>query len=265
MAIYRNISMNFWTDTKVVDEFSPEDKYFMLYCLTNQYTNLCGCYEISIKQMTRDTGYNEETILKLLDRFKNKYCILDYNKQNKEIYINNWYKYNWTKSEKLDKPLLNEITNIKTIQFKRKLTDLYNERDTVSIPYTYPIDTTVSVSVTDTVSDLYKEVIDYLNKKTNKNFKYTSTNSKKHINARIKEGYVLNDFKKVIDIKTNDWLNDKKMNKYLRPETLFGSKFENYINEKNNEPYWYNKENEIEQMEKEEQEELEKLLEEIGE
>lgn len=153
MAIYRNVSMNFWSDTKIVDEFSPEDKYFMLYCLTNQYTNLCGCYEISVKQMVRDTGYNEETITKLLDRFNKKYKIIKYNKDNKELFIINWFKYNWTKSEKLNKPLLEEIKNIKTAEYKKELSELYNKRDTVSIPYTYPIDTTVSVSVTDTVSD----------------------------------------------------------------------------------------------------------------
>lgn len=153
MAIYRNVSMNFWSDTKIVDEFSPEDKYFMLYCLTNQYTNLCGCYEISVKQMVRDTGYNEETIIKLLDRFNKKYKIIKYNKDNKELFIINWFKYNWTKSEKLNKPLLEEIKSIKTAEYKKELSELYNKRDTVSIPYTYPIDTTVSVSVTDTVTD----------------------------------------------------------------------------------------------------------------
>ena len=58
MAIYRNISMSFWSDTKVVDNFSPEDKFFMLYCLTNTYTNLCGCYEISIKQMSSEIRKN---------------------------------------------------------------------------------------------------------------------------------------------------------------------------------------------------------------
>lgn len=41
MAVYRNINIGFWTDTKVADDFTPEDKYFMLYCLTNNYTNLC--------------------------------------------------------------------------------------------------------------------------------------------------------------------------------------------------------------------------------
>ena len=160
MAIYRNVNITFWTDTKVSDDFSPEDKYFMLYCLTNNYTNLSGCYEISIKQIARDTGYNEETIEKLLERFKNVHKVIFYNKENKELLIKNWYKYNWTKSEKLDKPLLKEIENIKTIEFKRIVADEYNKRDTVSIPYVYPMDTTVtaSVSVSDTVSETDSEI-----------------------------------------------------------------------------------------------------------
>lgn len=154
MAIYRTIYMNFWKDTKIVDDFTPEDKYFMLYCLTSDYTNLCGCFEISIKQMATDTGYNTETIERLLERFEKIHKIICYNKKNKEMLIKNWYKYNWTKSEKLDKPLLKEIENIKTIDFKAFVTDLYNKRDTVSIPYTYTMDT--SDAVTDTVTDTDK-------------------------------------------------------------------------------------------------------------
>lgn len=162
MAIYRNIHTTFWSDTKIVDDFTPEDKYFMLYCLTNNYTNLCGCYEISIKQMTRDLGYNEETILNLIKRFTDVHKIIFYNKENKELFIKNWYKYNWTKSEKLDKPLLKEIKNIKTVDFKRFLADEYNKRDTVSIPYIYTMDTTVTVTDTD-------NNINNINKQKNKN------------------------------------------------------------------------------------------------
>lgn len=137
MAIYRSVHISFWTDVKVSDEFTPEDKYFMLYCLTNSYTNLCGCYEISIKQMSRDLGYNIETIEKLIERFSNIYKIIFYNRQNKELFIKNWYKYNWTKSIKLDKPLKKEINNIKTKEFKGQLIEIFNKRDTVSIRYAY--------------------------------------------------------------------------------------------------------------------------------
>lgn len=161
MAVYRTVYMNFWKDTKIIDNFTPEDKYFMLYCLTNDYTNLCGCFEISIKQMSIDTGYNTETIERLLERFEKIHQVIFYNKQNKEMLIKNWYKYNWTNSEKLDKPLLKEIKNIKTVDFKAFVTEKYNNRDTVSIPYIYTMDTTdaVAVTVTDT---------DYINNNINK-------------------------------------------------------------------------------------------------
>ena len=79
------------------------------------------------------------------------------------------------------------------------------------------------------LNDIYKDVIDYLNHKAEKNFKLVESN-KKHINARIKEGFKLDDFKKVIDNKVTEWKNDDKMNQYLRPETLFSSKFQSYLN-----------------------------------
>ncbi|MGE7131191.1 phage replisome organizer N-terminal domain-containing protein [Lysinibacillus xylanilyticus] len=77
----------------------------------------------------------------------------------------------------------------------------------------------------------YKEIIDYLNQKANKKYKHTSQKTQTLIKARIKEKFTLDDFKQVIDIKTAQWLTDDKMSVYLRPETLFGTKFESYLNE----------------------------------
>ena len=80
--------------------------------------------------------------------------------------------------------------------------------------------------------DIIKQIIDYLNSKTNSNFKYTSKTTQNKIIARLNEGYSLDDFIVVIDNKCLDWLNDSKMNCYLRPETLFGTKFESYLNQR---------------------------------
>lgn len=77
----------------------------------------------------------------------------------------------------------------------------------------------------------YKEILDYMNIKCGTNFRYTSKATQRLINARFKEGYTLEDFKKVIDIKSEEWSNTN-MEMYLRPITLFGTKFENYINQK---------------------------------
>lgn len=155
MAVYRNISMDFWTDSKVVDDFTPEDRYFHIYLLTNPHTNLCGCYEVSLKQIANETGYNTDTVSRLLDRFQSVHKTLQYSKETKEVLVLNWYKYNWTASPKLDKPLLKDIEAIKNEAFRNYVGSLYNKREPM-IPYRYPIDTTdtvsVSVSVSDTVS-----------------------------------------------------------------------------------------------------------------
>lgn len=78
----------------------------------------------------------------------------------------------------------------------------------------------------------HEEIVQYLNQKTNKNFKHTSKVTQRHIKARLAEGFTVNDFKQVIDNKCSDWLRDQKMKEYLRPETLFGTKFESYLNSK---------------------------------
>jgi len=75
-----------------------------------------------------------------------------------------------------------------------------------------------------------KEIISYLNEKTKKNFRSTTSKTKSTIIARLNEKFVVDDFKKVIDIKTQQWLGDSKMEEFLRPETLFGNKFEGYLN-----------------------------------
>ncbi len=79
---------------------------------------------------------------------------------------------------------------------------------------------------------LYKEIIDYLNEKTNAHYRHTTKATHRLVNGRISDGFGVEDFKKVIDIKAEQWLNDKKMSAYLRPETLFAaSHFESYLNE----------------------------------
>lgn len=81
-----------------------------------------------------------------------------------------------------------------------------------------------------TNDDLISEIITYLNQCTGKNYKTTSKVATININARLKEGYVKDDFFKVISIKSTKWLGTK-FEDYLTPNTLFGNKFESYLNE----------------------------------
>jgi len=82
-------------------------------------------------------------------------------------------------------------------------------------------------------NNIYKEAVDYLNEKAGTKYKSSSKNTTKHIKARLNDGYTLEDFKSVIDKKCSEWLNTD-MEKYLCPDTLFGSKFEKYLNQKIN-------------------------------
>ena len=78
-------------------------------------------------------------------------------------------------------------------------------------------------------SALYSSVISYLNEKAGTSFRPTTIKTRTLIRARAKEGFTLDDFKAVIDNQCAEWLNDAKMARYLRPETLFGPKFEGYL------------------------------------
>jgi uncharacterized phage protein (TIGR02220 family) len=81
--------------------------------------------------------------------------------------------------------------------------------------------------------DMIVEIIDFLNECTGKSYKPTSKVAIININARLKEGYTKDDFIKVISVKATKWLNTK-FEDYLTPNTLFGNKFESYLNEKIN-------------------------------
>lgn len=122
MATYRQIYISFWSDTKVCDDFTPEDKYFYIYLLTNPHTNICGCYEISTNQMAQELGYNEESVKKLLRRMEQIHNVVRYNWQKKEILILNWYKYNWTKSPKLISAVRSVAQYIKTDEYRQYIT-----------------------------------------------------------------------------------------------------------------------------------------------
>ena len=82
-----------------------------------------------------------------------------------------------------------------------------------------------------TNKEIYKAVIDYLNSKTGQSFRSSTKATQQHINARLAEGFQLEDFKRVVDNMWTDW-HGTEWEKYLRPSTLFGSKFENYLNRK---------------------------------
>jgi hypothetical protein len=111
MAIFRKIHTSFWGDSFIQD-LTPEQKYFFLYLLTNDKTKQCGIYEITVRQMCYDTGYNEETIKKLLEFFNSKGKI-QYSEETKEIALKNWAKFNDSSSPHVKTCINNELKLVK--------------------------------------------------------------------------------------------------------------------------------------------------------
>jgi len=88
------------------------------------------------------------------------------------------------------------------------------------------------------VTSLCEQIIYYLNTEASKNFQVKTPVTMKLIKARLKEGFTLDDFKRVIDVKTEEWKgrttkDGKNMEDWLRPQTLFSNKFESYLNQTN--------------------------------
>ncbi len=146
MAIYRTVSLTFWEDNKIVDDFTYKDKYFLLYLLTNPHTNLIGCYEVSIRQMSNELGLDKSEVEELLTRMEQVHKVILYAEETKEILIKNWHKYNWTKSDKLLKKVEALIEYIKNERLKKELEEIL-KKYRVSIGYVYPRDTSVTDSV----------------------------------------------------------------------------------------------------------------------
>ena len=149
MAI-RYVDSELWNDSKFADDFTPEDKFFWLMILTTRYGNLAGCFEFSIKQMAKDSGYSVEVVDKLIKRFIEVHMMIDYNYDTKEILILNWHKYNWTKSPKIKISLDRYIDKIKDERFKSYVKESYKQycSNTLSIPYQY-----ISTTITNTISN----------------------------------------------------------------------------------------------------------------
>lgn len=251
MGIKRIVDVQFWNDDKVLEYFSPEDKLFMLYLMTNPHTTQLGIYPINKKHMSFELGYTIDVINVLLDRFENKYEMIRYSNETKEIAIKNYLKHSIIKGGKpvedcltkeikqvKDKSLLSYVySNIKDCETLndtvRKVIETLNDYENNNDKEN-DNDNDNEVSLYDScnvsLNIPYKEIIEYLNNKAKTNYRYTTQKTKDLIKARFNERFTQRDFEKVIDNKCAEWMNTD-MQKYIRPETLFGTKFESYLNQ----------------------------------
>jgi DnaD/phage-associated family protein len=132
MAKFRQVHVEFWQDGFVLD-LTPEEKYFYIYLMTNSKTSQCGIYELPKRIIETETGYNRETVDKLLQRFIDYGKVL-YDESTKEIMLINWVKYNAIKSTTVISCIKKELESIKNKSFIKAFY-------TLCIRYGYPIGT----------------------------------------------------------------------------------------------------------------------------
>ena len=121
MGIKRIVDTSFWTDNKV-DDFSPEDKYFMLYLLTNPFTTQLGIYEISMKQVAFQLGYSKDAVMALIERFE-RYGIIIFSNKTNEIAIKNFLKHSIVKGGAPVRDCL--IKEMKTVKDKELINRVF--------------------------------------------------------------------------------------------------------------------------------------------
>lgn len=118
------IDTELWNNEDIIENFTAEDKYFWLYLLTSPHNNICGVMKASSTLIARDMGYSKETISNLLYRFEEVHKLIKIDKDTNELMILNWWKFNWSKSNKL---LISVNETIETIK-SELLKDLLKER-----------------------------------------------------------------------------------------------------------------------------------------
>ena len=119
MAKYRQIQTCFWKDS-FVTELTPEEKFFYMYIMTNSNTTQCGIYTFIIKFAEVETGYNSDTIEKLLKKFV-EYGKISYCKETKELMVLNWVKYNFVNNKAVISCMNKELQQTKHKPFIKAL------------------------------------------------------------------------------------------------------------------------------------------------
>jgi hypothetical protein len=128
MAVYRQVYITFWQDPFIMD-LTPEEKYFYLYLMTNSKTKQCGCYELPKRIMEFETGYNRETVDKLIDRFV-EYGKIKYDETTNEMLLINWIKFNPINNINIEKCVEKELSLIKSKPLLKLLEGLIRGYDT---------------------------------------------------------------------------------------------------------------------------------------
>ena len=172
------------------------------------------------KMLADELGFEENTVKLALDALSQFNMIV---KDNNFFSIAGWEEYQ--NIEGMEK--IREQTRKRVAAYREKQKD-----QLVTLPVTLRNATDIEEDKEkEREKETYISIVSYLNEKAGTGYKATTAKTKSAINARLAEGFSVDDFKTVIDKKCAEW-RGTDMEKYLRPETLFGTKFEGYLNAK---------------------------------
>lgn len=193
-------------------------------------------WDFSIAGLSSTTGESTYQIGKLLKELEEKgyHTKIQLHENGK---IKDWIYYIFAEpQEEIINKTFKDISKIQDIEIQ----DVENNTLNKSISNKLDIENNKTKEINNSIEKNKEEkilnenikcIIDYLNESIGSKYRYNNKTTIKLIKARFKEGYKLDDFYDVVDKKVKDWFNTE-MQKYLRPETLFGNKFENYLNQK---------------------------------
>ena len=224
-------------DIIVKTDFSKRQYKILLFVIRKTYGWNKSEDDISRSQIVEATGLKNPHVTTTIQELLNQnVLIVGLGKHAKTYKINKYYD-TWRITETVT--ITESVPVTKTVIVTETVTDSYQNGNN-SLPKQYPQKTTPK----DNTKDICIECLNYLNEKVKRNYKPVKTNLD-FISARLKEGYTKNDIIHVIDVKSAKWINDIKMNEYLRPETLFNkTKFSQYVAEnpiKDEVPDWKKK------------------------
>lgn len=227
----------FWAENGLVDREDLSIYEKMIYIVLIRYSDEESCCFPSYKTISKKAGCSERQVSNVLKRLEEKGLLIRKNRKRKgsNEKESNLYVLLSAKQE-----VQHTMPNVRNEVLNPTACSAVHVRNEVLSNKTNINKTNLTNNIYSPLEqkeekkndkEIYKRIIDYLNKAADKSFKSTTKKTVSLIDARLKEGFTEEEFYKVIDNKTLNWLEDDKMNAYLRPETLFGTKFESYLNE----------------------------------
>lgn len=246
---YQKVFEMFWTDPNV--KALPKDATLLfLYLITGPGVHFSGLYHVTEKSLSEGAKLSAEELRKALKTLATWKCVITgktkvfakYDPKAETVWVVNMAHYQMLVGNRANqiKGLNNHLRIIHQTPLIKEFVEKYRglralDGKGVEVCVGHEESKTIQRAVKETSSTatIAGEVVVYLNEKLGTVYKASSRETQKLIRAREAQGFGLKDFKAVIDKKVHSWKDDAKMKKFLRPGTLFGNKFESYLNELN--------------------------------